>query len=63
MVRPAAPTRNGKRAPICCASSWRQPRLAWRARDAEADPRALDILRRHSAHDAHMHQIAATAST
>jgi hypothetical protein len=26
MVRPAAPTRNGKRAPICCGSSWRSAR-------------------------------------
>ena len=35
--------------------------LLWvRLRDAEAEQRALDILRRHSAHD--VHAIPATAS-
>jgi hypothetical protein len=37
--------------------------LLWvRVRDAAAEPRALDILRRHSAHDVHVHEIPATAS-
>jgi hypothetical protein len=36
--------------------------LLWvRVRDAEAEQRALDILRRHGAGDVHIHDIAATA--
>jgi hypothetical protein len=36
--------------------------LLWvRLRDTEAEQRALDILRRHSAHDVHVHDIPATA--
>jgi hypothetical protein len=36
--------------------------LLWvRLRDAASEPRALDILRRHSAHDVHVHELPATA--
>jgi hypothetical protein len=38
--------------------------LLWvRIRDAEAERRALDILRRHSAHDVHVHDLPASAAT
>jgi len=37
--------------------------LLWvRLPDAAAEPRALDILRRHSAHDVHVHEFPAAAS-
>lgn len=36
--------------------------LLWvRTRDAAAEERACEILRRHSAHDVHVHEVAATA--
>jgi hypothetical protein len=37
--------------------------LLWvRTPDAEAEQRALDILRRHSAHDVHVHEVPAAAT-
>lgn len=38
--------------------------LVWvRLRDAAAEPRALDILRRHGGHDVHVHEVPATVPT